>query len=393
MEDGVINTKPSSRHISDVDWKILWARSAGRCQFPGCNKVLYRAPITQQLTITAEQAHIVAFSDDGPRGNTDIDENGLNRHSNLLLLCHDHHHNIDDGILQKGYSVKLLREWKAAHEDRVERATDVTEAMQTHVITYVASISNDIPAITEQEVRSAMHPFRFPSESGPIQFGPGNRSECRDYEGQAFWLGECQNLERSAAKFKERVKDDRTQHFSVFAIAPQPLLIFLGTLLPELKGVDVYQRHKYPAPTWRWPDPPPLAQAIDISVPERRDGQPALLLEFSSKVRSERILKVVPNADIFKLCVPRPAYDCLVSRGQLDQFHRQARELLEEIKRDYGDTTPLHIFPVGPVSISIELGKVRAPKSDTTWYLYDQVSEKTGFERILQLSVEGVQGC
>ena len=39
---------------------------------------------------------------------------------------------------------------------------------------------------------------------------------------------------------------------SIFAIAPQPLLILLGSLLTELHDVDIYQRHRINN-TWIWP--------------------------------------------------------------------------------------------------------------------------------------------
>ncbi|MFA0813857.1 hypothetical protein [Microbulbifer epialgicus] len=33
--------------------------------------------------------------------------------------------------------------------------------------------------------------------------------------------------------------------------------------------------------------------------------------------------------------------------------------------------TPFHVFPVTPVSCVIEFGRVRMPKSDIPWLIYD----------------------
>ena len=46
----------------------LWARAAGRCEFRGCNKLLYKDDLTQKRSNLAIISHIVAFSPDGPRG-------------------------------------------------------------------------------------------------------------------------------------------------------------------------------------------------------------------------------------------------------------------------------------------------------------------------------------
>lgn len=39
----------------------LWARAAGRCEFRGCNKLLYVDGLTQQRSNLATIAHIVSF--------------------------------------------------------------------------------------------------------------------------------------------------------------------------------------------------------------------------------------------------------------------------------------------------------------------------------------------
>lgn len=39
----------------------------------------------------------------------------------------------------------------------------------------------------------------------------------------------------------------------------------------------------------------------------------------------------------------------------------------------------IHIFPAAPVSIAIELGRVRMPKAAQSWQIYDQVRARGGF--------------
>ena len=62
------NIKEVTRYIKKEVERELWARAAGRCQFNGCNRILYKSPVTQERVNISEKAHIYSFSEDGPRG-------------------------------------------------------------------------------------------------------------------------------------------------------------------------------------------------------------------------------------------------------------------------------------------------------------------------------------
>ncbi len=51
-----------NRYIKREVERELWARAAGRCQFNGCNRILYRSPVTQERVNITEKAHIYSFS-------------------------------------------------------------------------------------------------------------------------------------------------------------------------------------------------------------------------------------------------------------------------------------------------------------------------------------------
>ena len=59
---------------------MLWGRAAGRCQ--KCNRTLSWDPHTKVDTNLAEAAHIIGFSDAGPRPERDISEDSINDISN-----------------------------------------------------------------------------------------------------------------------------------------------------------------------------------------------------------------------------------------------------------------------------------------------------------------------
>lgn len=61
--------KPS-RAIPPKTSLFLYVQAGGRCEFDGCNKYLLEHYPTEMIGNFAEKAHIWAFSEDGPRGNS-----------------------------------------------------------------------------------------------------------------------------------------------------------------------------------------------------------------------------------------------------------------------------------------------------------------------------------
>ena len=96
------------------DIKILWGRSGNRCAI--CKLEL--TPDGNRETI-GEMAHIVARSPDGPRGNEMLPIEERDRYDNLILLCPNHHREVDGN--PKSWSVGKLRETKQDHESWVSQ--------------------------------------------------------------------------------------------------------------------------------------------------------------------------------------------------------------------------------------------------------------------------------
>lgn len=121
-------------------------------------------------------------------------------------------------------------------------------------------------------------------------------------------------------------------------------------------------------------------QPFTVREPAQTSGQPALVLSLSATVTDDRIYQVMgPDVSIWSVTIPTPNNDFTKSRAQLSQFRVELRTLLDRIKAAHGQTTPLHVFPAASVSACVELGRVRMPKADTPWKLYDQVNARGGF--------------
>lgn len=71
-------------------------------------------------SIIGDECHIVAKNLNGPRGNVNISEGGLDDVSNLILLCKVHHKMIDDQ--PNTFPIDALKKIKADHEKWVHQA-------------------------------------------------------------------------------------------------------------------------------------------------------------------------------------------------------------------------------------------------------------------------------
>lgn len=376
--------KKSSRDISDATRFMLWGRAAGRCQFSGCNKPLWKHPLTQEPVNIGQAAHIYSFSPDGPRGNEGIDDVDLNFFENLLLTCHACHKTIDGHQDAGGrYSVELLQKWKADHEARIERVTEIDPANQSHVVLYGKGIGDVDAPLRYDLAANALFPLRFPAEKPPIELGTGT-SDWTERD-ERFWEIENTELERKYERLlRNRLSSGEISHLSVFALAPMPLLIRLGTLLTDIHEVDVYQLHRKPK-GWHWPE---TNQQIDLQVekPKSFDGPPALVIALSAPISDARIQQTLgPSTSIWRLTIPEPFQDCIRSKADLDYFYLTARRLLNEIHSAQGDAAPLSIFPAAPVSSMVELGRCRQPKADPNWIIYDHVNDRDGFVEAIRI--------
>lgn len=365
--------KEVTRYIKKEIERELWARAAGRCQFNGCNRLLYKSPITQERVNISEKAHIYSFSEDGPRGWGPFKKNpeNLNDVYNLMLVCHDCHKTIDQDKNGERYSAALLKQWKKEHEHRVLTVTGIAVDRKSHVVFYGSNIGEQKSPLQENDAIEAMFPERYPVSENPIYLSMSCSHEDKSPE---FWKTESEHLRRIfLQKIEPLIENDKTKHFSVFSLAPIPLLIQLGALFTDKISVDTYQPTREPK-GWHWQDFPEGFEFI-IKEPEVTNGVPVIVIALSDKINHERIRMVMGDGvSIWELTAPKNhiGNDNIRSKTQLSMMRTVIRKLMVLIKKKHGSSTSLSIFPAMAVSCSVEMGRARMPKADMPWIVYDQ---------------------
>ena len=349
----------------------LWAKAAGRCQFRGCNKLLIGDLVAGKRTGKFGYiAHIVADEAGGPRGDAVRSPQLAQDIDNLMLMCPVHHKAIDVDYLAD-YPEDVLLAMKAEHEDRIEIVTDMDVDRVSHVVRFAATIGQRDTLVTTRSIFSAMPPDHHPAEGRTIDIELIG-SERKDHE-EAYWIEQNENLERLfARKIKERIEQREIRQLSVFALAPQPLLIRLGTLLGDIVPVSVHQKHREPD-TWKWlPDQPRIAYKVN-EYSGRKDVPVALKLALSATVNDERITSVLgEDTAIWSITCDQPGNDIMRRRDDLSAYKKLLRDLFDRIKAYHGEGALLHVYPAVPASAAVEPGRVWMPKADLAMKIYDQ---------------------
>lgn len=375
-----MSDRPAIPHKTQVR---LWVLSGGRCQYEGCNEPLWRDELTMAQMNAAYIAHIVAADPGGPRGDEILSPKRATEISNLMLMC-DKHHRLIDYEEPEDHPVDRLTKMKKNHETRIELLTSLKEDKKSHILLYGARIGEHNAPLTWKKAAQAMVPLRYPAEPYPIEIGLRN-SSIEDDE-NLYWKIERQNLRTNLYNsVRARLGAAGIEHLSIFALAPQPLLIELGHLLSDIPTAEVYQLHREP-PDWLWQDTPGEFDYI-IEEPPEVGQTVALNLSLSATIDDSRIHSVLPQEDvsIWHMTIQAPNNDFLKGKDQLKLFRQRFRPLLDRIKARHGQNAILHVFPAVPVSVAIEIGRVWMPKADLPLCIYDQNRKWDGFRKAIEI--------
>lgn len=207
--------------VSTKNQNLLWAISGGRCQYDGCNKVLHTDILTKEQYNSAYVAHIVADSPGGPRGDNKRSLELSDDISNLILLC-DNHHRLIDRVDVAGHPEERLLDMKKRQEERIERLTSIAPNMSTEIILYGANIGIQNPLLFFSQAKEAISDKYYPNSNQAIELSLKNSSFADNSD--IYWKTEEANLiSQFNLKVRPKLMSGDNLHYSILALAPQPL--------------------------------------------------------------------------------------------------------------------------------------------------------------------------
>ena len=346
------NKSPSENTI-----RILCSKAAGMCEFFGCNKRLFFDNVNRKKLNNAYVAHIVASSINGPRGNKILSPLLSDKLENLMLMCADHHKLIDSDT--QTYTVEVLKKMKAEHESRIDKMCSLLYVPQTEIICFTSPIKGT----TEVEINynlaaDAVMPNKQASQGKICIFV----SSARDYKDSGYWEECLSQLESQFIRqifnpYSHRHKFD----YSMFAVAPIPLIIKLGEMFGDKIPCDVYQKTRSPD-TWKWQSSE-LTNKYELSLSEYEcdTENVALVLSLTNRISDERISEVGNYKAVYRITAEQPGVDSVKSENDLSAFWHQYQKACEEILNKFGRDINIHLFPAVPVSAAFEIGRRYMP--------------------------------
>lgn len=364
----------------------LWARAAGRCQFRGCNTLLYKDELTQKRSNLGVISHIVSFSPNGPRGDAVRSKQLETDISNLMLTCRDHGKLIDDKAREAEFPAELLLAYKREHELRVRLATATAEDAKTHVLLLQVSVDSQDFFIDPAEAHRAIWP-KYPAEEHPIVIDlSGSRLPA---EGEAFFTLMAQSITQSIqAALSRRAGMPRIHSLSVFAIAPIPLLIHTGRCLGDIQQVDLYQRHR-DTQDWKWKEDEDAEAFYEIVKPEAAvepDCPIALVFSISGQISHELVSRAVAGRPaIYEIRARMIGRDFLRTRKRLELFSYEVRNMLVALQDALYQRKPIHVFAALPAPMAIEFGR-NIKSLDTPFIIYEYEYSQHAYVPALRLT-------
>lgn len=363
----------------------LWARAAGRCQFRGCNELLYKDDLTQKRSNLGIISHIVSFSPNGPRGDSVRSKELEIEISNLMLTCRDHGKLIDDKAREAEFPAELLQAYKREHELRVRLATATAEDAKTHVLLLQVSVDSQDFLISPAEAHRAIWP-KYPAEEHPIVIDLS--APKLPAEGEPFFTLMAQSITQAIeTALSRRAGMPRIHSLSIFAIAPIPLLIHAGRCIGDIQRVDLYQRHR-DTQDWKWKEEG--AEAFyEIVKPDsivEADQPVALVFSISGQVSHELVSHAVSGKPaIYEIRAQPIGRDFLQTRKRLELFSYKVRDILIALQDAHYQRKPIHVFAALPAPMAIEFGR-NIKSLNTPFIIYEYENSKCAYVPALRIN-------
>jgi hypothetical protein len=125
--------------ITDKTRKMLWGRSGNRCAI--CrHELVTESGVMDEAAVIGDECHIVAREGNGPRGNNPMMIAQRDAYDNLILLCRNHHKEVDDKPNE--FTVEILYQIKSIHEAWVQQSLNTRQSSDKETLFYAFRIDS-----------------------------------------------------------------------------------------------------------------------------------------------------------------------------------------------------------------------------------------------------------
>lgn len=372
-------TEAQRKDVPDGARIRIWAKAAGRCVLcagyllDGSDWFWHAIPVGQI-------AHIVGAGSGkkAPRGVSELDADERASEENLMLLCYSCHKRIDDKLYRDEYTVEFLTSKKHLHEKRVREVTDFATLRPTAVVTLSADIRGTAAPVSLAQVAEALRHEGYTGMGEDTRNGaftihlPGN-----DDDGWA-WQAHRAEIGRFAARIAGAVSAGDVETLSIFALAPIPSLVYLGSKLDDKTETRVFARKRTDDVTaWAWNQSTTAVPTFKTVITASDSDQATVIVEISAPVKDDRLpsrLKVLPRLTLSPSGEP-PRPDFLSSREALESFGLAWRDALARIESELPKVKTLHLIAAVPAAAAVTMGRHRMRSAQPAMVVYQLTND------------------
>jgi len=380
VREGVTKLSSVARKGLSERTKIrIWARAAGRCVL--CAKYLIDQRVhIHDAELVGQIAHNVGAEDGpkAPRGASSLSASERAQEENLLLLCHECHRSIDDPANWGLFTVDWLRRRKEEHQDRVRRATNFESLHRTLVVTTDGSVRGAHASVSDRQITEALIDSGLVVHVEDGAVGQVTIHLDGDLTAEYAWKQAQATIDKGISKLTDVHASAirKPDHISVFAIAPIPSLVYLGSRLDDKISIKVFDRRRGEddrAWCWTADDTDPIRFAV---VADHVGG-----IDVSDVVATINVSGTVSDANLpsaLRSCpaivlapigeTPRPGI--LRSEASLNNAADAWMELLGHVEALWPNCQRIHLLAATPVSLAIRIGahRMRNAQPDLVTY-------------------------
>lgn len=370
----------SKTKVSEKIIYTLWGRAGGVCEM--CGNPLTIDSLTKRLWSRGYIAHIYGERPKAARYDKVLSKKYCNDINYLMLLC-DSCHRLIDKEEKDSYDAPLLIKIKKQHEERVADLIQAVKKEETLAITLRLKIGEHIPPIFDNNmlIEAIVKNGKCPKFSNVVELTSSGIG--LDDASTLYWQYYKEELSKS---FKQLLSlYSNVPHLSLFAIAPQPILIFIGTLLSELQNVDVYQKHRL-GNTWIWPTNTDRIKFKVLKPKNTNLDNVAIKFSLSADITDRRVTEVLgESTSIWEIRIDNPNVNFVKNSTIQADFKEKLGKILNDINRIRSDVDEINLFPAVPQSIAICIGQKRMPKADKKFVIYDQNNKEGKFIKTITI--------
>jgi 5-methylcytosine-specific restriction endonuclease McrA len=337
----------------------VWARAAGCCVM--CSTSLLGHSHFLHTVLVGELAHNVgAKATPGSARGLDADIADREAEENLLLVCHSCHRLIDDEDHVPYFTIDRLRAMKKAHEDRVRMAATSGGLRRTAVIRVGGLVRGATAFASHRQTADAL------LADGYLGLADGRWQgdfPCRipgDPSRPSYWHAAKDEIDHTLRLVEQAVASGNVDHLSVFAIAPVPLLVYLGFGLEDKTDTRLYQKNRDGDQGWRWDESAPV---YDFTTTRSTGSTPVkevvLAASLTAEVQRTSLPASLQGLPYFEI---RPEGDrfgpgLFSHPATLRNFADRWRGLLAEVEAACPGATKWHLVAAAPLTPAIEMGR------------------------------------